>query len=153
MFNTYDFIMNFNAFFRSLATNQSIKKADIRGAVLYSLKNAWKLPNHHADRIFNACFMHSSFLSSAVSAAKMVVKSEIENIVTNYSNNINLILGNIDCGSPALLTPLPTLSIFRKDVIENPIRNEFASILAAEILIQHFQLCLTLIKLLVVSAF
>lgn len=79
--------MNFNAFFRSLATNQSIKKADIHGAVLYSLKKAWKLPNHQADRIFNACFMHSSFLSSAESAAKIVVKSEIENI-TEYFNNM-----------------------------------------------------------------
>lgn len=79
--------MNFNAFFRSLATNQSIKKADIHGAVLYSLKKAWKLPNHQADRIFNACFMHSSFLSSAESAAKIVVKSEIENI-TEYFNNV-----------------------------------------------------------------
>jgi len=81
MFNTYDFIMNFNAFFRSLATNQSIKKADIRGAVLYSLKKVWKLPNHQADRIFSTCCMHSSFLSSAESAAKIVVKSEIENII------------------------------------------------------------------------
>jgi len=77
--------MNFNAFFRSLATNQSIKKADIRGAVLYSLKKAWKLPNHQADRIFNACFIHSSFLSSVESAAKIVVKSKIENI-TEYFN-------------------------------------------------------------------
>lgn len=79
--------MNFNAFFRSLATNQSIKKADIRGAVLYNLKKAWKLPNHHAERIFNACAMHSSFLSSAESAAKIVVKSEMENI-TEYFNNV-----------------------------------------------------------------
>lgn len=85
--------MNFNAFFRSLATNQSIKNADIRGAVLYSLKKAWKLPNHQADRIFKACFMHSSFLSSAESAAKIVVKSEIKNIV-KYSNNV--ISRNID---------------------------------------------------------
>lgn len=85
-FNTYDFIMNFNAFFRSLATNQSIKKADIRGAVLYSLKKAWKLPNHHAERIFNACFIHSSFLSSAVSAAKIVVISKMKNIVILTEN-------------------------------------------------------------------
>lgn len=148
MFNTYDFIMNFNAFFRSLATNQSIKKADIRGAVLYSLKKAWKLPNHQADRIFNACFMHSSFLSSAESAAKIVVKSEIENII-KYSNNV--ILENLDFFH--IVNPLPTLSIFREDIIENPIRNEFASVLTTEILIQHFQLCLTLIEFLVITAF
>lgn len=78
--------MNFKAFFRSLATNQSIKKADIRGAVLYSLKKAWKLLSHHAERIFNACFIHSSFLSSAVSAAKIVVMSKIKH---NYRNIIN----------------------------------------------------------------
>lgn len=140
--------MNFNAFFRSLATNQSIKKADIRGAVLYSLKKAWKLPNHQADRIFNACFMHSSFLSSAESAAKIVVKSEIENII-KYSNNV--ILENLDFFH--IVNPLPTLSIFREDIIENPIRNEFASVLTTEILIQHFQLCLTLIEFLVITAF
>lgn len=148
MFNTYDFIMNFNAFFRSLATNQSIKKADMRGAVLYSLKKAWKLPNHQADRIFNACFMHSSILSSAESAAKIVVKSEIENIIMKYFHNV--ILENIDF---LHCKPLPTLSIFREDIIENPVRNEFASVLTTEILIQHFQLCLTLIELLVITAF
>jgi hypothetical protein len=79
-FNTYDFIMNFNAFFRSLATNQFIRKPDIRGAVLYNLKNAWKLPNHHVERTFNACFIHSSFLSSVERVARIVVKSETKNV-------------------------------------------------------------------------
>lgn len=74
-FSTYDFIMLFSAFLRSLATNQSIKKAAILGAEVYNLKKAWKLPNHHAERTFNACIMHSSFLSSVDKAAKMVVKS------------------------------------------------------------------------------
>lgn len=76
--NTYDFIINFNAILRSLATNQSIKKADIRGAFLYNLKKAWKLPSHHAERTFSACCIHSSTLSSNVSAAKIVVKSEMQ---------------------------------------------------------------------------
>jgi len=58
-----------------------------------------------------------------------------------------------DCESSELLTLLPTLSIFREDVIENPIRSEFATVLATEILIQHFQLCLTLIEFLVVATF
>lgn len=80
--------MSFNAFFRSLAMNQSIKKPDIRGAVLYNLKKAWKLPNHHADRIFNACFIHSSFLSSAESDAKIVVKSETQMSPQHYYTSI-----------------------------------------------------------------
>lgn len=78
--STYDFIMHFNAFFRSLATNQSIRKAAILGADVYSLKKAWKLPSHQTERTFKACFMHSSFLSSSDKAAKIVVKSGMENI-------------------------------------------------------------------------
>lgn len=39
-FSTYDFIMLFSAFLRSLATNQSIKKAAILGAEVYNLKKA-----------------------------------------------------------------------------------------------------------------
>lgn len=73
--STYDFIMHFNAFLRSLAANQSIRNAAILGAEVYNLKKAWKLPSHHAERTFNACFMHSSFLSSFDKAAKIVVKS------------------------------------------------------------------------------
>lgn len=73
--STYDLIMHFKAFLRSLATNQSIRKAAILGAAVYNLKNAWKLPSHQAERTLSACFMHSSRLSSSDKAAKMVVRS------------------------------------------------------------------------------
>lgn len=82
---TYDFIMLFNAFLRSLATNQSIRKAAILGAEVYNWKKAWKFPNHQADRTLSACFMHSSFLSSADKAAKIVVKSVTKILIVFFS--------------------------------------------------------------------
>lgn len=92
--STYDFIMLFNAFLRSLATNQSIKKAAILGAEVYSLKKAWKFFNHQAERTLSACFIHSSFLSSTDKAAKIVVKSVTKVLIFLFlcKKNITLVM-------------------------------------------------------------
>lgn len=48
---------------------------------------------------------------------------------------------------------LLTQRIFCKNVIQNTISCEFETILTAKICVQHFQLCLTLIKLFVITFF